>query len=59
MVNVSVTWTSLSSHFDIQLYATNLGNKYYFTGATGGIVGDDIMYPCVPLTVGLTLGYHY
>lgn len=59
VVNASLTWTSRSSHFDIQLYAKNLGNKYYFTGATGGIVGDHIMYPGAPRTVGMTLGYHY
>ncbi len=59
LVNASVTWTSLSDHFDIQLYAKNLGNKYYYTGASGGVVGNDIMYPGAPRTVGVTLGYHY
>ena len=59
LVNTSVTWSSPSDKFDVQLYAKNLGNKYYFTGASGGVVGNDIMYPGAPRTVGMTLGYHY
>ena len=59
LVNASATWASPSGHFDIQFYAKNLGDKYYFTGASGGVVGNDIMYPGAPRTVGMTLGYHY
>jgi iron complex outermembrane recepter protein len=59
LVNASTTWTSPGNDFDVQVYAKNLGNKYYATGATGGIVGSNIMYPGAPRTVGLTLGYHH
>ena len=59
LVNASATWTAPGDHFDIQLYAKNLTNKYYATGATGGIVGNNVMYPGAPRTIGITLGYHY
>ena len=59
LVNASATLTLPGDHFDIQLYARNLANKFYMTGGTGGIVGNDVMYPGAPRTVGVTLGYHY
>ena len=59
VVNASATWTPPNDHFDIQLYVKNLTNSYYATGATGGIVGSNVMYPGAPRTVGVTLSYHY
>ena len=59
LVNASATWTAPGDHFDVQVYAKNLTNKYYATGATGGVVGNDVMYPGSPRIVGVTLGYHY
>lgn len=59
LINASATLTPRGDQFDIQLYAKNLGNKYYLTGATGGIVGNDVMYPGAPRTFGVTLSYHY
>lgn len=59
LVNASVILTPPGDHFDLQLYVKNLGNQYYATGATGGIVGNNVMYPGVPRTVGLALSYHY
>lgn len=59
VVNASATWTPPNDHFDIQLYAKNLTNSYYATGATGGVVGSNVMYPGAPRTVGITLSYHY
>jgi iron complex outermembrane recepter protein len=59
LVNASANWTSPDDHYDIQLYVKNLTNKYYATGATGGVVGSNVIYPGAPRTVGITLGYHY
>jgi iron complex outermembrane recepter protein len=59
LVNASATWAAPGGDFDVQVYGKNLGNKYYATGATGGIVGSNVMYPGGPRTVGVTLGYHY
>ena len=57
LVSTSLTWTSPKKVFDVQLYARNLTNSYYFVMATE--TSNDVYAAGAPRTFGVTIGTHF
>lgn len=58
-VNATLTWTSLSGHYNAQLYARNLNKPYFFNAAFEGAGGNDTYSPGEPRTYGIKFGFMF
>lgn len=59
LVNASVTWTTPSGIFDLQLFVKNLTNSYYYMTGQAATGGNDLYLPGSPRTYGMTAGVHF
>lgn len=58
-LNVSLTWTAPRANWDVQLFARNLLDEFYYTSAFEGGGGNDTYSPGDPRTYGIKVGMHY
>jgi iron complex outermembrane receptor protein len=54
VVNSSVSWTSLSTLYSVQIWVHNLGNELYYQARTETTIGD-LQTFSAPRTYGFTL----
>lgn len=59
LVNASVTWTSNDEKVDVQLFAKNLTDTYYYTGGAAGVAGNQLYSSGAPRTYGVQVGVHF
>jgi outer membrane receptor protein involved in Fe transport len=57
LVDMSLNWTSVDKHYDVNLFVRNLTNQYTYAAAL--VSSNFAVVPGAPRTFGVTLGYHY
>lgn len=59
LISASLSWNAPDNHTQLQVYAHNLGNAYYFVAGVEASGGVDDYSPGAPRTVGVKLSYKY
>lgn len=59
LVNASLTWASPDKKYDVQLYAKNLTDTYYYTGGAAAVGGNQLYSAGAPRTYGVQFGVHF
>ena len=59
LVNTSLTWMPPSGRYEVQLFAKNLTNSYYYVGGAAGVAGNQLYTSGAPRTYGVQFGVHF
>lgn len=59
LISASLSWNAPDNRTQVQVYAHNLGNAYYFVAGVEASGGVDDYSPGAPRTAGIKLSYKY